>query len=105
MSPAVSWEFFDQVCPNPARIDVDPNSGPLAWASARTISNHYAEQIRNIDNHCVEFVSKHDKPIFDYMYVVVSIARRNNNSDALAVYSATVVVYRTYGKSSSCRPS
>ncbi|KZV75664.1 hypothetical protein PENSPDRAFT_571091 [Peniophora sp. CONT] len=67
MSPAVSWEFFDQACPNPTKIDVDPNSGELAWASARTISNHYADKIRNIDNHCVEFVSKSNKPIFDYI--------------------------------------
>lgn len=69
MSPAVSWEFFDQACLNPTKIDVDPNSGELAWASARTISNHYADKIRGIDNHCVEFVSKAKKPIFDYMYV------------------------------------
>ena len=72
MSPAVSWEFFDEVCPNPTKIDVDPNSGELAWASARTISNHYADTIRNIDNHCVEFVSKANKPIFDYMYAHAS---------------------------------
>ena len=62
--PAVTYEFFDEICETKTVIDIDPNKGELAWASAKTIVDHYVKKLRHIGDRCVEFAKK---PMFDYM--------------------------------------
>ncbi|KAI0032867.1 hypothetical protein K488DRAFT_85461 [Vararia minispora EC-137] len=54
--PAVTTEFFEEVCPHPTYLNVGETKGDLQWASAATIMNGIIEKLNSIDDRCVEFV-------------------------------------------------
>ncbi|KAI0033002.1 hypothetical protein K488DRAFT_85300 [Vararia minispora EC-137] len=64
--PAVSWEFFDEVCEQPARIDIDPQAAEVSSMSAASLVDYYVSMVQGVESRCVEFVSHVGKEVFDY---------------------------------------
>ncbi|KAI0027380.1 hypothetical protein K488DRAFT_61691, partial [Vararia minispora EC-137] len=54
--PAVVDEFFDQVCPHPAIVNVTAfkNENGLAWGAAETILHQFNALLRDTNNNCVD---------------------------------------------------
>ncbi|KAI0308536.1 hypothetical protein OF83DRAFT_1288934 [Amylostereum chailletii] len=52
--PAVTTEFFEQVCPHPTIVDVAQTQGDLQWASASNIMSGFSDALRKIDDNCIE---------------------------------------------------
>ena len=67
--PAVTPEFFDEVCPTRTVIDRDKISGALGDASAATILQAWLDALERTEDRCVE-IQDHTPQIFDFWYAL-----------------------------------
>ncbi|KAI0032866.1 hypothetical protein K488DRAFT_48935 [Vararia minispora EC-137] len=67
--PAVTTEFFEEVCPNPTTLNVGELKGDLQWSSASTILGGVAARLNAIPDNCVELIDETGQ-IFDFWCVI-----------------------------------
>jgi len=66
--PAITPEFFKQLCPNPTIIGREEVNGPLPGASAATIFQTWLDKLEQIEDRCVE-IRTDTWPVFDFWCV------------------------------------
>jgi len=72
-TPAVTVDFFKEVCPNPTVIDPNVISSVLLDHTAANIVQAMLDKLERTEDRCVEpvEVKASARPIFDYMCVLV----------------------------------